>query len=177
MFGTALSFLGTHGFAKGAPLPHQGTWPINNWHNHQPTQDQLNALHPHDVTPDQAREVDRLGGQPEFECVFRTLGKIGEGGVFVKAHSLWRTFLATSDEGICCALSRWAKSSGEVQRPKAVECRERLGGLLRYYHRDAAWVGDRVSGDSYEVMAEQARAETNALLMATTDSELTSRFL
>jgi hypothetical protein len=157
MFGTALSFLGTHGFAKGAPLPHQGTWPINNWHNHQPTQDQLNALHPHDVTPDQAREVDRLGGQgwpsprvgaredaatasakPEFECVFRTLGKIGEGGVFVKAHSLWRTFLATSDEGICCALSRWAKSSGEVQRPKAVECRERLGGLLRYYHRDAA---------------------------------------
>jgi hypothetical protein len=63
MFGTALSFLGTHGFAKGAPLPHQGTWPINNWHNHQPTQDQLNALHPHDVTPDQAREVDRLYDQ------------------------------------------------------------------------------------------------------------------
>jgi len=54
---------------------------------------------------------------PKFECVFRTLGKIGEGGVFVKAHPLWRTFLTTSDEGIRCALPRRAKSSGEVQRP------------------------------------------------------------
>jgi putative transposase len=43
---------------------------------------------------------------PEFECPFRTLGKIGEGGVLVKAHSLWRTFLTTSDKGIRCALSR-----------------------------------------------------------------------
>jgi hypothetical protein len=60
MFGTTLSFLGTHGFANDAPLPHQGTCPINNWHNHRPTQDQLNALHLHDVTPDQAREIDRL---------------------------------------------------------------------------------------------------------------------
>jgi hypothetical protein len=63
MSGTALWFLGTHGFANNAPLPHQGTWPINNWHNHQPTQDQLNALHLHDVTPDQAREIDRLYDQ------------------------------------------------------------------------------------------------------------------
>jgi hypothetical protein len=43
---------------------------------------------------------------PNFECVFGALGKIGEGGVFVKAHPLWRTFLTTSDEGIRCALSR-----------------------------------------------------------------------
>jgi hypothetical protein len=27
-------------------------------------------------------------------------------GVFVKARPLWRTFLTTSDERICCAISR-----------------------------------------------------------------------
>jgi hypothetical protein len=43
VFGIALSFLGRGAFAEDAPLPHQGAWPINNWHNHQPTQDQLSA--------------------------------------------------------------------------------------------------------------------------------------
>jgi hypothetical protein len=41
-----------------------------------------------------------------LDPIFRTLGKISEGGVFVKAHPLWRTFFTTSDEQIRCALSR-----------------------------------------------------------------------
>lgn len=58
--GAALSFLGTLGFAEAAPPLHQGDWPIHNWHDQQPTQDQLKALHLHDVTPNEAQEVDRL---------------------------------------------------------------------------------------------------------------------
>ena len=61
----ALSFLGTLGFAQDAPQLHQGDWPIYNGRDHQPTQDQLNALHLQDVTPNQAREVDRLYDQLE----------------------------------------------------------------------------------------------------------------
>src|SRR5215469_14311513 len=34
----------------------------------------------------------------------------------------------------------------EIRCDKAGECRERLGGLLRYYHRDAARVHDQISG-------------------------------
>jgi hypothetical protein len=44
----------------GAPQPHRRPWPIENGHNHQPTQQELEALHMQDVTPDQAREIDRL---------------------------------------------------------------------------------------------------------------------
>jgi Spy/CpxP family protein refolding chaperone len=43
-----------------APQLHNGPWPIQNGHNHQPTQHELGALHMQDVTPDQAREIDRL---------------------------------------------------------------------------------------------------------------------
>ena len=56
----ALSILAEPGFAKDAPPLHQGPWPIYNGFNHQPTQDELRALHQQDVTPDQAHEVDRL---------------------------------------------------------------------------------------------------------------------
>jgi hypothetical protein len=47
--------------AEGAPPPlHEGPWPIRNGHNHQPTEHELRSLHLEDVTPDQAREIDRL---------------------------------------------------------------------------------------------------------------------
>jgi hypothetical protein len=46
--------------AEGAPLLHEGRWPIRNGHNYQPTEHELRSLHLEDVTPDQAREIDRL---------------------------------------------------------------------------------------------------------------------
>jgi Spy/CpxP family protein refolding chaperone len=56
----ALSILAEPGVAKDAPL-HQG--PIYNGFDHQPSRDELRALHQHDVTPDQAQEIDRLYDQ------------------------------------------------------------------------------------------------------------------
>jgi hypothetical protein len=61
--GAALSLAGTLGFAADAPPVHQGPWPIYDWRDHQPTQGELNADHLHDVTPNQAQEVDRLYDQ------------------------------------------------------------------------------------------------------------------
>ena len=49
--------------AKGAPPIHEGPWPIRNGHNCQPTEHELRALHEEDVTPGQAREIDRLYDQ------------------------------------------------------------------------------------------------------------------
>jgi len=63
--GVSLSLLATFGFAQNQPLVHQDDWPISNWHDHQPTQDELNALHRRDVTPNEAQEVDRLYNQLE----------------------------------------------------------------------------------------------------------------
>ena len=59
----ALSILAEPGVAKDAPPLHQGLGPIYNGFNHQPTQDELRALHQQDVTPDQAHEIDRLYDQ------------------------------------------------------------------------------------------------------------------
>jgi hypothetical protein len=42
-----------------SPL-HEGPWPIRNGHNTQPTERELRSLQVEDVTPDQAREIDRL---------------------------------------------------------------------------------------------------------------------
>lgn len=42
-----------------APV-HPAPWPIWHWRNHQPTQRELDELHKHDLSPEQAREVDRL---------------------------------------------------------------------------------------------------------------------
>jgi hypothetical protein len=56
----ALSILAELGGAEGAPGGHSGPWPIHNGLNHQPTQDELRALHQQDVTSDQAHEIDRL---------------------------------------------------------------------------------------------------------------------
>jgi hypothetical protein len=48
------------GSAADSPPLHNGPWPIRNGHNYQPTAHELRALHLEDVTPDQAREIDRL---------------------------------------------------------------------------------------------------------------------
>jgi hypothetical protein len=56
----ALSILAELEAAEGAPVGHSGPWPIHNGLNHQPTQDELRALHQQDVTSDQAHEIDRL---------------------------------------------------------------------------------------------------------------------
>jgi hypothetical protein len=51
------------GFAEEASPINKGAWPIRNGHNYQPTQHELKALHVEDVTPGQAREIDRLYDQ------------------------------------------------------------------------------------------------------------------
>jgi Spy/CpxP family protein refolding chaperone len=60
---SALSFLAALGSAEDAPPLHQGSWPIHQGHQRQPTQDELNAQHRQDVTPDQANDIDRLYDQ------------------------------------------------------------------------------------------------------------------
>ena len=59
----ALSILAEPAVTKDAPPLHQRPWPIYNGFNHQPTQDELRALHQQDVTADQAHEIDRLYDQ------------------------------------------------------------------------------------------------------------------
>jgi len=67
VFGVALALasllLANIGSAEDSPLLHKGPWPIRNGHNYQPTEHALRALHLEDVTPDQAREIDRLYDQ------------------------------------------------------------------------------------------------------------------
>ena len=67
VFGVALALasllLANVGSAEGSSPLHKGPWPIRNGHNYQPTEHELRALHLEDVTPDQAREVDRLYDQ------------------------------------------------------------------------------------------------------------------
>jgi hypothetical protein len=59
----ALSILAEPGVGKDGPPLHQGPWPIYNGIDHQPTRDELRALHQRDVTPDEAHEIDRLYDQ------------------------------------------------------------------------------------------------------------------
>jgi hypothetical protein len=59
----ALSFPAELGVAKEGPLLHPRSWPIYNGLDHQPTEDELRALHQQDVTPNQAREIDKLYDQ------------------------------------------------------------------------------------------------------------------
>jgi len=67
VFGVALalasSLLANIGSAEDASSPRKGPWPIRDGHNHQPTEQELRALHQEDLTPDQAREIDRLYDQ------------------------------------------------------------------------------------------------------------------
>jgi hypothetical protein len=51
------------GSAEDAASLHNGPWPIQNGRNYQPTENELRALHEKDVTPHQAREIDRLYDQ------------------------------------------------------------------------------------------------------------------
>jgi hypothetical protein len=55
--------LANMGSAEDAPPLHKGPWPIRSGRNYQPTEHELRALHREDVTPDQAREIDRLYDQ------------------------------------------------------------------------------------------------------------------
>jgi len=67
IFGPALVvlslFLANVVYAEQAPPIHKGPWPIRNGHNYQPTEKELRSLHLQDVTPDEAREIDRLYDQ------------------------------------------------------------------------------------------------------------------
>ena len=64
IFGAALVvsslLLAEVGFAEQALPFHKGPWPIRNGRNYQPTENELRSSHLQDVTPDQAREIDRL---------------------------------------------------------------------------------------------------------------------
>jgi hypothetical protein len=73
---------------------HQGPWPIYNGRNHQPTEDGLRALHQQDVTPDQAREIDRLYDQ-----------LLSSGEKILKQHP-------ALEHGPCCWLKRSRRVSG-----------------------------------------------------------------
>jgi hypothetical protein len=48
------------GHAEQVPPVHNGPWPIRNGHNYQPTENELRSSHLQDVTPGEAREIDRL---------------------------------------------------------------------------------------------------------------------
>jgi len=50
----------SHGYAKSARKVHPEPWPIWDWHNHQPTQRQLDALREKGLAPGEEREIDRL---------------------------------------------------------------------------------------------------------------------
>jgi hypothetical protein len=59
----ALSLLVQRGVAQDPPPFHRGPWPIYNGLNQQPTQKELRALQHQDITPDEAREINRLYDQ------------------------------------------------------------------------------------------------------------------
>jgi hypothetical protein len=112
----------------------------------------------------------------------RTLGKIGEGGVFVKVILFGERSLPPAIREYVTHYHAERNHQGKsnvllfpqvTECDKAVECRKRLGGLLRYYHRDDAGVDDQISIDGLEVVTWGGScAETQALLMVTAASEL-----
>jgi hypothetical protein len=67
IFGAALVvsslLLANVGYAEQAAPGHKGPWPIRNGHNYQPTDNELRSSHLQDVTPGEAREIDRLYNQ------------------------------------------------------------------------------------------------------------------
>jgi hypothetical protein len=85
--------------------------------------------------------------QSEFECVCRALGEIGERRVFGEA-SLRRTLreylvhyhVERNHQGKDNVLLFPAATKAMNHGDGSVGCKERLGGLLKYYHREAARV-------------------------------------
>jgi hypothetical protein len=67
IFGAALVawslLLANVGYAQQVPPVHEGSWPIHNGRNYQPTENELRSSHRQDVTPNEAREIDRLYNQ------------------------------------------------------------------------------------------------------------------
>jgi hypothetical protein len=57
-----LSLVAQSGIAQESGSLHP-SWPIQNGIKHQPTQDELRALHDQDVPSNDAREIDRLYDQ------------------------------------------------------------------------------------------------------------------
>ena len=51
------------GYSEEALPAHKGPWPIRNGHNYQPTENELRSSHIQDVTPNEARVIDRLYDQ------------------------------------------------------------------------------------------------------------------
>ena len=58
----ALALPSQRGIAQATQSLHP-SWPIQNGFNRQPTRNELRALGDHDVTPNDAREIDRLYDQ------------------------------------------------------------------------------------------------------------------
>ena len=70
---------------------------------------------------------------------------VGEGGVPVQGDPLWRRALSEYVEHFHTERNHQGKGnvllfprSTNSRRDGHVQCRERLGGLLRYYHQEAA---------------------------------------
>jgi hypothetical protein len=55
----------SRGYSEETPRSPSRPWPIWNWQNHQPRQDQLKAAHTDDLTAQDARKVDQLYWQLE----------------------------------------------------------------------------------------------------------------
>ena len=101
------------------------------------------------IASGQDRTTRAAGTQPEPECLRRALGEVGQGGMPVQGDPLRRALVAAGAEQLCRPFPCRAESSREGQRlaissendrhrEGPVRCRERLGGLLRYYHQEAA---------------------------------------
>src|SRR5258706_10155466 len=86
----------------------------------------------------------------ESERLRGAVGTIREGGVPLAAHPVWGSVAPPCAEAIRGAFSSRAESSGQgnvllfpavsedTSRQGPLQCRERLGGLLKYNTHDAA---------------------------------------
>ena len=89
--------------------------------------------------------------QPEFECLRGAMGALGEERVSFPFHSVWGRSLRRAMKNFCEHYhgERNHQGKGNVllfpgegkltkSRDASIECRERLGGLLKYYYQRAA---------------------------------------
>ena len=58
--GCVVVVAGKRRICRASSVGSQRTMPIRNGRNYQPTENELRSSHLQDVTPDQAREIDRL---------------------------------------------------------------------------------------------------------------------